>query len=148
MSKEAAIYGSELTKTRYKCYAAHIAQLYVSKAAQKHLRTLGHFFKSTDNLENLLGLAAGNYEITASIPSAISYLESLSWDAIADYEEKLQAILIDYLNSKPDIYQIYGEPVSEIMVESFLLIRWSRTYEWILLPLFSLPCACHMLTRT
>lgn len=53
----------------------------------------------------------------------VSYLESQSWDAIAEHEERLQAILIDYLNSKPDIYQIYGEPVSEIMVEVFLDIR-------------------------
>lgn len=96
---------------RYKCYAAHIAQLYVSKDAQQHLRTLGHFFKDRSTLENLLGLAAANYELTASIPAVISYLESLSWDAIADHEEKLQAILIDYLNSKPGVYQIYGEPV-------------------------------------
>ena len=96
---------------RYKCYAAHISQLYVSKDAQKHLRTLGHFFKTTDSLENLLGLAAANYELTASIPAVISYLESVSWDAIAEYEQTLQAILIDYLNSKPDVYQIYGEPV-------------------------------------
>ena len=112
MSNEAPIRAVSLQGNRYKCYAAHIAQLYVSKAAQKHLRTLGHFFKTTDTLENLLGLAAANYEIVASVPAVISYLESVSWDAIADYEERLQAILIDYLNSKPGIYQIYGEPVS------------------------------------
>jgi hypothetical protein len=52
---------------RYKCYAAHIAQLYVAKDAQKHLRTLGHFFKNRDTLENLLGLAAANYELTSSV---------------------------------------------------------------------------------
>lgn len=72
---------------------------------------MGHFFKDRSTLENLLGLAAANYELTASIPAVISYLESLSWDAIADHEERLQAILIDYLNSKPGVYQIYGEPV-------------------------------------
>lgn len=59
-------------------------------------------------------MAAANYELTASIPAVISYLEGLSWDAIADYEEKLQAILIDYLNSKPDVYEIYGEPVGTL----------------------------------
>ena len=98
---------------RYKCYAAHVAQLYVSKDAQRHLRTLGHFFKNRDTLENLLGLAGASYELVASIPAVIQYLESLSWDAIADHEEKLQAILIDYLNSKPGVYQIYGEPVGK-----------------------------------
>ena len=103
---------------RYKCYAGHIAQLYVSKDAQRHLRTLGHFFKNRDTLENLLGLAAANYELVSSIPAVIQYLERLSWDAIADHEEKLQAILIDYLNSKPGVYQIYGEPVGKILMSS------------------------------
>ena len=50
----------------YKVYGPHLATLYASKEAQSHLRSLGHFFKSTDTLENLLGLAAGNYELTAS----------------------------------------------------------------------------------
>ena len=97
----------------YKVYGPHIATLYASKEAQKCLRTLGHFFKSTDSLENLLGLAAGNYELTASIPKVCAYLQAVPWGEIARYEEKLQAILIDYLNSKPDVIQIWGEPVAD-----------------------------------
>jgi selenocysteine lyase/cysteine desulfurase len=77
------------------------------------MRTLGHFFKPTDTLENLLGLAAGNYELTASIPEVVKYLSQTPWDEIAQYEEKLQGILIDYLNSKPDQIQIWGEPVAD-----------------------------------
>lgn len=97
----------------YKVYGPHIAALYASKNAQKHLRTLGHFFKPTNTLENLLGLAAANYELTASIPEVCKYLSSVPWDEIATYEEKLQAILIDYLHSKPDMIQIWGEPVAD-----------------------------------
>lgn len=97
----------------YKVFGPHIATLYVSKGAQKHLRTLGHFFKPTDSLENLLGLAAANYELTASIPQVCKYLEETPWDTIADHEEKLQKILIDYLNSKPDVIRIWGEPVAD-----------------------------------
>lgn len=97
----------------YKVYGPHIATLYASKSAQQHLRTLGHFFKSTDSLENLLGLAAANYELTAAIPQVCKYLEQTPWDTIADHEEKLQGILIDYLNSKPDVIKIWGEPVAD-----------------------------------
>ena len=97
----------------YKVYGPHIATLYASKEAQKHLRTLGHFFKTTDTLENLLGLAAANYELTASVPEVCKYLESVPWDEIAAYEEELQDILIQYLNSKPDMIQIWGEPVAD-----------------------------------
>ncbi|EME46188.1 hypothetical protein DOTSEDRAFT_86802 [Dothistroma septosporum NZE10] len=97
----------------YKLYGPHIASMYASKSAQKHLRTLGHFFKPSDTLENLLGLAAANYELTASIPEVCKYLESVPWEETSLYEEKLQGILIEYLVSKPDVYQIYGEPTAD-----------------------------------
>ncbi|OQO01910.1 hypothetical protein B0A48_12383 [Cryoendolithus antarcticus] len=97
----------------YKVYGPHIASLYASKEAQKSMITLGHFFKSNDSLENLLGLAAANYELTASIPEVCKYLQDVPWDQIAVHEEKLQKILIDYLNSKPDVYQVWGQPVAD-----------------------------------
>ena len=112
----------------YKLYGPHIASLYASKSAQKHLRTLGHFFKPTDTLENLLGLAAANYELTASIPEVCKYLESIPWEASAIYEEKLQAILLEYLASKPDVYRIIGEPTADrakrVPVISFTVKGW------------------------
>jgi selenocysteine lyase/cysteine desulfurase len=97
----------------YKLYGPHIASLYASSSAQKSLRSLGHFFKPTDGLENKLGMAAANYELTASIPDVCAYLQKTPWDQIAAHEEKLQGILIDYLNSKPEVYKIYGEPVAD-----------------------------------
>lgn len=98
----------------YKLYGPHVATLYASPStAQKHLRTLGHFFKPTDSLENLLGLAAANYELTASIPHVCKYLESVPWDEISKYEELLQRVLIDYLLSRPEMFQIIGEPTAE-----------------------------------
>lgn len=97
----------------YKVYGPHIASLYASKAAQRHMSTLGHFFKPTDTLENLLGLAAANYELTASIPKVVGYLADVAWDEVAKHEERLQAILLDYLNSKPDVVQIWGEPTPD-----------------------------------
>ena len=97
----------------YKVYGPHIAAMYASKKAQKSLHTLGHFFKPTDTLEHLLGLAAANYELTASIPEVCKYLQNVPWDQIAEHEENLSAVLIDYLNSKRDVFQIYGEPVAD-----------------------------------
>lgn len=75
-----------------------------------HLRSLGHFFKSRDTLEELLGLAAGNYELTAAIPAVVKYLEEdVDWESSSVYEEKLQEILIRYLLSKPDMFTLWGE---------------------------------------
>jgi selenocysteine lyase/cysteine desulfurase len=97
----------------YKVYGPHIASLYASSQAQNSMITLGHFFKDKNSLENLLGLAAANYELTASIPEVCDYLKSVPWDQIAEHEERLQAILIDYLNSKPEVFKIWGEPVAD-----------------------------------
>lgn len=112
----------------YKVYGPHIASLYASRAAQKKMRTLGHFFKSTDCLENLLGLAAANYELTASIPAVCEYLQSVPWNQIVEHEEKLQGVLIDYLNSKPDVFTIWGQPVADrkkrVPVISFTVKGW------------------------
>lgn len=97
----------------YKLYGPHIASLYASRAAQPHLRSLGHFFKSRTSLEQLLGLAAGNYELLAAIPVVVRYLQQeeggLDWDSSSVYEEKLQEILIRYLLERPDTYTLWGE---------------------------------------
>lgn len=60
----------------------------------------------------MLGLAASNYELTASIPEVCRYLESVPWGEIAEYEERLQKILLDYLRTRKDV-QIWGEPTED-----------------------------------
>ncbi|KAF2170129.1 hypothetical protein M409DRAFT_19734 [Zasmidium cellare ATCC 36951] len=97
----------------YKLYGPHIASLYASNEGKKHLSTLGHFFKPTDTLENLLNLSGANYELAASIPEVCKYLQEVPWEETSKFEEKLQGILIDYLLSKPDTYQIWGEPTAD-----------------------------------
>lgn len=99
----------------YKVYGPHIASLYASEEAQSRMLSLGHFFKKPDTLENMMGLAAASYELTAAIPKVCEYLLNVPWEQIAAYEEKLQGILIDYLNSKPEQIQIWGEPVADRM---------------------------------
>lgn len=96
----------------YKVYGPHIAMLYAKQSSQKYLQTLGHYFKGTQSLEDMLGLAAANYELTASIPEVCKYLSRVPWEAVASHEEKIQGVLIDYLNSRDDV-QIWGEPVAD-----------------------------------
>lgn len=97
----------------YKVYGPHVSMLYVSEKAQEQINSLGHYFKSRNTLEEMLGLAAGNYECVQSIPQVIEYIRQIGWDAIATQEEKIQEILLSYLRSKPDIIKIYGEPSSD-----------------------------------
>ncbi|KIV95780.1 cysteine desulfurase [Exophiala mesophila] len=97
----------------YKVYGPHLALLYVSDRGQKEIESLGHFFKPGDTVEELLGLAGGNYEAVQSVPQIVSYLDSVGWDAIHAQEEEIQEILLSYLRSNPDQIKIYGEPSAD-----------------------------------
>ena len=93
-------------------YGPHISTLYAAASTHSSLSSLGHYFKPRAALEDMIGLAAANYELTASLPHVIEYLSKIPWSAVAAYEEKLTDILISYLNSRPDI-KIWGEPVAD-----------------------------------
>lgn len=106
----------------YKVYGPHIAMLYASRDAQKHMVSLGHYFKPSNTLEDKLGLAGANYECVQSIPRIVEYLESQTWQAIIDHETHLQELLLSYLRGKDDV-QIYGvvgsDPRERVPVISF-----------------------------
>ncbi|GAB1206725.1 hypothetical protein APSETT445_005424 [Aspergillus pseudonomiae] len=95
----------------YKVYGPHIAQLYASSRVHDQIDTLGHFFKGTDTLDLKLNLASATYENVQSIPRVVEYFEpdvSASWEKIAAQEEKLQQIVLDFLNAN-DRVTVYGE---------------------------------------
>ncbi|OGM48410.1 aminotransferase [Aspergillus bombycis] len=95
----------------YKVYGPHIAQLYASSRVHDQIDSLGHFFKGTDTLDLKLNLASANYENVQSIPRVVEYFEpdvSASWEKIAAQEEKLQQIVLDFLNAN-DRVTVYGE---------------------------------------
>ena len=87
--------------------------LYVSEKAQKELVSLGHYFKSGATLEEMLGLAAGNYECVQSVPEIVKYIDKVGWSAISQQEEAIQEVLLKFLRSQPGIIKIYGEPSSD-----------------------------------
>lgn len=85
--------------------------LYASPAGLKATGSLGHFFNPSSSLENKLGLAGSNYELTSAIPSIVEYFgpnPSESWAAIEKHESLLQSTLLNYLNQRSDI-TIHGE---------------------------------------
>ncbi|KAE8357248.1 pyridoxal phosphate-dependent transferase [Aspergillus caelatus] len=95
----------------YKVYGPHIAQLYASPRIHDQIDTLGHFFKGTETLDLKLNLASANYEHVQSIPRVVEYFEpdvSASWEKVAAQEERLQQIILDFLNGN-DRVTVYGE---------------------------------------
>lgn len=88
-------------------YGPHIALLYASAEAQKHMTPLAHYFNPTSTLADKIGFAASNYEITQSLPIVVDYLGGSNpgpvFAAVAEHEAKLQSILLDFLTSRKDI---------------------------------------------
>ena len=93
-------------------YGPHIAVLYASPSARTHVQSLGHYFHTpAKSLETRLGLAASSYELVASIPSIVAYFgpdRKQTWEAMSLHEQKIQSILLKYLNSRDDI-TVHGE---------------------------------------
>ncbi|CAI6309450.1 unnamed protein product [Periconia digitata] len=87
----------------YKVYGPHVAILYASSAAQEHVKPLGHFFNPTKTLEDKIGFAGSCYEAVQAIPQITAYVSSVGFDAITAHEGRLQAILLEFLNSRDDI---------------------------------------------
>ena len=58
-------------------------------------------------MENKIGFAGSNYELTQCIPVIVDYLGGENpkpvFDAIAEHEGKIQKILLDFLTSRKDI---------------------------------------------
>jgi hypothetical protein len=82
-----------------------MAQLYASSRVHPHIRSLAHFFKTGNSLDSKLNLASANYELVQSIPEVIKYLgpnPKERWERIADFEEKLQEILLSFLREKEE----------------------------------------------
>ncbi|MCJ1266565.1 hypothetical protein MMC22_006450 [Lobaria immixta] len=100
----------------YKVYGPHLAVLYASCSSQAQLKSLAQYFHPSDaNLLTRLGLAGASYELMASIPSVVEYFGSKpkeAWKAIALHEERLQSILLEYLNGRDDVF-VYGERSSD-----------------------------------
>ena len=98
----------------YKVYGPHVAQLYVRREVQeKCMRSLGHYFKAGQTLEDKLGLAGASYELVQAVPFVARYLQQQGWENMVSHEEKIQETLLRYLRSKPDTYRILGVPVQD-----------------------------------
>ncbi|KAI1172828.1 PLP-dependent transferase [Nemania sp. FL0916] len=106
----------------YKVYGPHVAMVYASQRAQRKMRSLGHFFKTGETLEEKIGLAGASYELLHAIPSVTSYLTPAKWSSKLAHEAALQTELLAYLASRDDI-TIYGaaspDPAIRVSTVSF-----------------------------
>lgn len=102
-----------------KVYGPHIALLYASNEAQKHIKPQNHYFNPTKTLQDKLGFAGSSYEATQSIPPIVSYFGGNDAKAffagVAEHEGKLSKILLEFLTSRDDI-TVHGSTSSDSSV--------------------------------
>ncbi|KAK6067224.1 aminotransferase class-v [Seiridium cupressi] len=116
----------------YKVYGPHISMLYASREAQESMRSLGHFFKKGETLEEKIGFAGGSYELLQTVPVILEYLgpgsKSATWEGIRKHEEALQRTLLEYLNEREDITVIgetSSDPAVRVPTVSFVVKGWN-----------------------
>ena len=81
---------------------------------------MGHYFNPSSTLADKLEMAGASYELTQAIMPLVAYFEpdpKNKWAAMAPHEEALQARLLAYLTSRPDV-TIHGDvdPSSAVRV--------------------------------
>ena len=85
--------------------------MYASTSAQENIKPYNHFFNPSKSLQDKLGLAGSSYGAVQALTSVVSYLDG-AFPAIKEHEEKLQKILLDFLNSRTDV-TIHGSTSSD-----------------------------------
>lgn len=85
--------------------------LYASDRANSQMKSLGHYFNPSKTVEDKLGLAGSSYELVASIPEVVTYLDGKE-AAIEKQETLLSETLLKYLRSRDDV-TIWGEKSSD-----------------------------------
>jgi len=97
------------------------------------VQSLGHYFNSSDTLEDKLGLAGASYELVAAIPAVADYFgpstsqPSKAWIDIEKRESELQSAFLTYLNGRSDV-TICGsremDTKKRVSTISFLVKGW------------------------
>ncbi|APG60684.1 cysteine desulfurase-like protein [Christiangramia salexigens] len=115
----------------YKTYGPHLAVMYGKHKQLLKLDSLNHYFIGKKDVPYKLQPGNFNFELTYSVLGIIEYYEELyrhhfnskpqpvyteklakTFGLIASHEEDLAKILLDYLNSVPEI-KIIGSPLAD-----------------------------------
>lgn len=110
----------------YKVFGPHMALLWGRRELLLELANVNHVYIARDAIPYKLQPGSISYELAHGIPAIVEYLRELgeridpaadspraalasAFDAIAAHEERLAAVLLDYLGTKPGV-RILGDP--------------------------------------
>jgi selenocysteine lyase/cysteine desulfurase len=98
----------------YKVFGPHLAQLYARRRVHtRWMTSLNHYHLDSTTLDTKLAIGTNCHELENCLLPIMEYLEVVSWDRIAAYEEVITRPLLDYLNANPKRFTVYGEKSSD-----------------------------------
>ena len=133
----------------YKVFGPHMALLWGRREILRELANVNHVFIARDAIPYKLQPGSISYELAWGIPAIVDYLRELgeridpakgtmsvraalerAFGAIAAHEERLAAVLLDYLARQPKV-RILGEPSADrerrIATISFAVEGWNAS---------------------
>jgi cysteine desulfurase/selenocysteine lyase len=98
----------------YKLFGPHFAQMYArSSVQQRYMTSLNHYHIDPTPLDVKVRLGTSCYEFEDAALEIVRYLQRIGWDNIITHEVVIVKPLLDYLNSHPEWFTIYGETSSD-----------------------------------
>lgn len=98
----------------YKLFGPHFAQMYARKSAQKrHMTSLNLYHLDPTPLDVKVRLGMNCFEFEDGVLEIVRYIRRIGWDNIIAHEEVIVRPLLEYLNSRPELYTLYGENSSD-----------------------------------
>lgn len=98
----------------YKLFGPHFAQMYArSSVQQRYMTSLNHYHIDPTPLDVKVRLGTSCYEFEDGVLEIVRYLQRIGWDSIIAHEVLILDPLLDYLNSHPEWFTLYGEKSSD-----------------------------------
>lgn len=98
----------------YKLFGPHFAQMYARRSVQqRYMTSLNHYHIDPTPLDVKVRLGMNCFEFEDGVLEVVRYLRRIGWDAIIAHEVAVMQPLLDYLNSHPEWFTLYGEKSSD-----------------------------------
>ncbi|KAI1854652.1 hypothetical protein JX266_000770 [Neoarthrinium moseri] len=98
----------------YKLFGPHFAQVYArSSVQQRYMTSLNHYHIDPTPLDVKVRLGTNCFEFEDGVLEIVRYIQRIGWDNIIAHEVVLVRPLLEYLNSHPEWFTLYGEKSSD-----------------------------------
>ncbi|KAF2844366.1 putative aminotransferase [Plenodomus tracheiphilus IPT5] len=98
----------------YKLFGPHFGQVYARRSVQqRHMTSLNLYHLDPTPLDVKVRLGTSCFEFEDGVLEIVRYLQRIGWDNIITHEAVIVQPLLEYLNSHPEWFTLYGEKSSD-----------------------------------